>query len=71
MARLHDLSPLAVVARGYAIAHKEDGTLVTRASQVKTGDAMALTMAGGSVDCRVERVALEQSGCAGESRVTE
>ena len=70
-ARLHDLSPLAVVARGYAIAHGEDGALITRASQVKAGDAMTLSMAGGSIGCRVERVALEKGGCAGESQTVE
>lgn len=71
MARLHDLSPLAVVARGYAIAHKEDGTLVTKASQVEAGDALKLSMAGGSVGCRVEQVSLEKDDCASEQQVTE
>jgi len=53
-ARLDALSPLAVLGRGYAIAHRvEDGAIVRRASDVSEGDALDLRLGEGVVRARV------------------
>lgn len=53
-ARLDDLSPLAVLGRGYAIARTEQGSVVKRVAQVAVGDALSISVADGSLSCRVE-----------------
>ncbi|WP_251213303.1 exodeoxyribonuclease VII large subunit [Adlercreutzia murintestinalis] len=52
-AHLNDLSPLAVVARGYAIARDEDGHVISSVSQVQPGDRLDVTLRDGSVACAV------------------
>ncbi len=52
-ARLHDLSPLGVVARGYAIARGADGSVVASVDRVAIGDAMQVVLADGVVGCTV------------------
>lgn len=52
-ARLHDLSPLAVLARGYAIARTEEGAVVRSVAAVAPGDGLAVTVADGVIDCTV------------------
>src|SRR5882672_7971388 len=52
--RLDSLSPLAVLARGYAVAWNADKTRVLRdASTVTTGDRVRVTLARGELDCEV------------------
>jgi len=53
--RLHAMSPLQVLQRGYALA-RAGGQVLTAASQVGEGDAIELTLAAGSLDCTVERI---------------
>ena len=53
-ASLDAMSPLKVLGRGYAIAQREDGSLLTRASEAKSGERFALRLSDGSVTCRVE-----------------
>lgn len=53
--RLDALSPLRVLERGYAIARTEAGAIVTRASDVATGERLALRLAEGELDVRVEQ----------------
>ncbi len=54
-ARLHALSPLAVLDRGYAVAQREPGREVVRTSaQLTPGDRVRLMLASGSVRCLVE-----------------
>lgn len=56
-ARLHDLSPLTVLARGYAIARTEEGGQVVRSvDQAPRGSGLAVTVADGVIDCIVEDV---------------
>lgn len=55
-AGLEALSPLAVLARGYAIARREGGAIVRRAADVAPGDRLALRLHEGRVDVRVEAV---------------
>ena len=51
-ARLDALSPLRVIARGYAIA-SSGGKVLTSPSQVEVGDTIDLRLAGGELKCEV------------------
>ncbi|MBS1246421.1 MAG: exodeoxyribonuclease large subunit, partial [Proteobacteria bacterium] len=54
---LDTLSPLATLARGYAILENpKTGVLVRAASEVRPGDAVRARLARGLLDCRVEKV---------------
>ena len=53
-ARLNDLSPVSTLARGYSISRNEDGAVVRSIHDVKEGEALAVTVADGMIDCRVE-----------------
>ncbi len=55
-ARLDSLSPLACLARGYAIAALPSGEVLTRADRVRIGDQVAVRLREGSLGCRVEDV---------------
>lgn len=52
-ARLHDLSPLAVLGRGYAIAKDSDGHVVKQVGQVKPGDSLDVAVSDGVIPCTV------------------
>lgn len=52
-ARLHDLSPLTVLARGYAIARGEGNAVVRSVAQTPPGSALTVTVADGEIDCTV------------------
>jgi exodeoxyribonuclease VII large subunit len=54
-ARLQALSPLATLARGYAIV-RSGAEAVRDAAAVKTGDELDIQLASGSIDVRVEEV---------------
>lgn len=48
--RLHALSPLLTIARGYAIVRREaDGALVTSVAQVAPGDGLSVHLADGRI----------------------
>jgi exodeoxyribonuclease VII large subunit len=52
--RLDTLSPLAVLARGYAVCWTGDRRRVVRdAADVQTGDSVQVTLAKGELDCEV------------------
>lgn len=53
-ARLHDLSPLAVLARGFAVARTEEGVVVKRVEQVEEGSLINVSVSNGDMTCRVE-----------------
>jgi len=54
---LGSLSPLGVLQRGYAICFDPaTGTVVRSSVQLATGDPVAVTLAQGGLDCRVEAV---------------
>ncbi|MDX1386369.1 MAG: exodeoxyribonuclease VII large subunit, partial [bacterium] len=58
--KLDALSPLAILKRGYSIAHilKADGSLgpiLKEAKQAKTGDALQLSLHKGEIRARVEK----------------
>ena len=54
-ARLQALSPLATLGRGYAIV-RSGAEAVREAAALKTGDALDIQLASGSVDARVEEI---------------
>ncbi len=55
-ARLHALSPLASLGRGFAICRRADRTLVSRVAQVRPGDAVTVQVSDGEFGCAVSRV---------------
>lgn len=55
-ARLNDLSPLAILGRGYAIARAEDGCVVKSVVATPAGSSVDVTVADGVLSCRVEQV---------------
>ena len=54
--RLDALSPLAILQRGYAICKDERGAILRDAASVSLGDRVAVNLAKGGLDCRVEDV---------------
>ena len=53
--RLENLSPLAVLGRGYAVCWNADKTAIVRSAEtVSPGDAVRVTLAHGEIGCRVE-----------------
>jgi exodeoxyribonuclease VII large subunit len=52
--RLHALSPLAVLERGYAIARHQDGSVVRTAGELTVGELLDLHLHAGSAQVRVE-----------------
>jgi len=52
--RLHALSPLAVLERGYSIARREDGTVVRSSRDLAVGEALELIFAAGGARVRIE-----------------
>lgn len=60
-ARLDDLSPLAILGRGYAAAFRDDGKTVVRSvSQVELGDRLIVRVADGRVGCTVLETETEE-----------
>lgn len=55
-AKLDALSPLKVLGRGYAMAQREDGTVLRTSHQVSAGDRIAVRLGQGALDCTVEQV---------------
>jgi exodeoxyribonuclease VII large subunit len=51
--RLHSLSPLAVLGRGYSLTRRPTGEIVRSVRQVAAGDAVTVLLHEGSLDCRV------------------
>jgi exodeoxyribonuclease VII large subunit len=59
-ARLHSLSPLAVLERGYALVLDAEGALVRSLKQVHTGDTFTTRLSDGAFTSRVEVAAPPQ-----------
>jgi exodeoxyribonuclease VII large subunit len=59
-ARLADLSPLGILARGYAVCYGPDGRSVVRsAAALSPGDRVSVRLHEGSAGCLVESVRVE------------
>ena len=59
-ARLHALSPLAVLDRGYALVLNEEGTLIRSAAQLAAGDRVLTRMHDGVFTSRIESAAARE-----------
>jgi exodeoxyribonuclease VII large subunit len=53
-ARLHSLSPLAVIDRGYALVLSAEGGLIRSVHQIKRGDRLTTRLADGTFDSEVQ-----------------
>ncbi len=60
-ARLHDLSPLNILSRGYAIAYDNKGNVLKEATSAEAGDKVCVRLSEGSIDCTVDGVLMENS----------
>ncbi|MFO0007797.1 MAG: exodeoxyribonuclease VII large subunit, partial [bacterium] len=57
--KLHALSPLAVLGRGYTMTTDPTSSVVTRARDVKPGQSLVIHFADGLVDCDVVSIKLK------------
>jgi exodeoxyribonuclease VII large subunit len=55
-ARLHTLSPLAVLDRGYALVLNTKGRVVRSTAQLTPGDTVATRLSDGTFTSRVESI---------------
>lgn len=62
VAQLNNLSPLAILGRGYSILSKaQDGTIVRRAQDVRVGEEVVARLSEGRLCCSVKRVLSDSS----------
>lgn len=54
VSKLSSLSPMSVLARGYAIVFDKDGQIVKRANNLAGGDRVRVRVAEGEIDCVVD-----------------
>ena len=54
--RLHALSPLSVLGRGYCAAFSEDGAVLTAAEKLTVGKPVHLRFSDGTADATVNRI---------------
>ena len=54
-ASLDALSPLKVLGRGYSIARKDDGTILSSIEQLEPNSRFLLRLTDGEIPCRMER----------------
>ena len=59
-ANLENMSPLKVLARGYAIAKDSDGFTVKKASNFKKDDKIFVTMSDGEIEWTVDEVKIKK-----------
>jgi exodeoxyribonuclease VII large subunit len=62
-ARLHSLSPLAVLERGYALVLDAAGGVVRSTNQIAAGDQLTTRLADGDFISRVESTTQPDSPC--------
>lgn len=60
--RLHALSPLATLARGFAVALGADGRVRGRAAQFTAGENFELVLSDGRVTARAEEIRIAEAG---------
>lgn len=54
--RLHDLSPLTILARGYAVARDSSKSILKSVRNTKPGDAVTVDLADGRLFCDVKEI---------------
>jgi len=52
-ARLDDLSPVSILARGYAVTRNEEGAIVRHVAEAPVGSHVSVTLSDGALDCAV------------------
>lgn len=62
VARLDALSPLSVLARGYALVTEESGKVLSSVKKIETGKRLTLQMADGRLDTRVLAIMRDTNG---------
>jgi exodeoxyribonuclease VII large subunit len=67
-ARLHSLSPLAVLERGYALVLAPAGTLIRSAAQVASGDKVRTRLADGEFISSIESTKINNSAAPKQDR---
>ena len=67
-ARLHALSPLAVLDRGYALVQGSDGALIRSVSQTIPGNMVITRLSDGSFTSRVEETHASKHQAKGKNR---
>ena len=61
-ARLHLLSPLATLTRGYAILEQKDGTLITQSAALHIGQNIRARLADGILSCDIRQIESVSAG---------
>ena len=59
--KLNTLSPLAVIARGYAVVKDENQCIIKSVSKVKKGSHIDVQLVDGNLQCKVEEVKHERA----------
>ncbi|MEG0218010.1 MAG: exodeoxyribonuclease VII large subunit, partial [Raoultibacter sp.] len=54
--RLHDLSPLTILARGYSVTRAEDGHIMKSVEAVSAGQHIRVNLSDGDLLCAVEQI---------------
>ncbi|MEG0071210.1 MAG: exodeoxyribonuclease VII large subunit [Raoultibacter sp.] len=54
--RLHDLSPLTILARGYSVARTEEGSIMKSVKATALGEHILVNLSDGDLTCQVERI---------------
>lgn len=54
--KLDVLSPLAILARGYAICQDSDGHILINSANVAPGDPVSVKLSSGALDCHVVKI---------------
>lgn len=60
--KLHALSPLAVLSRGYSAVFNTDGKLITKTENVQPGAQLTVHVTNGSIFCTVDDVKRNKKG---------
>ena len=55
-ARLEDLSPLSVLARGFSVARTQEGAVVSSITQVAPGQALSILVTDGTIESTVAAI---------------
>ena len=58
--RLEDLSPLAILGRGYAVCYRPDGSVVRASREITPGERVDVRLAHGRLGCAVETIEVEE-----------
>ena len=54
--RLHLVSPLATISRGYSVIRSQQGNIIKRLEQVNVGDDLSVQVANGHIQARVTKL---------------